>query len=714
MGFLTPALLAGAALIAVPIVLHLVMRRQPKQLVFPAMQFVRSRQEANRRNINLRHLLLLALRCALIAFFAIALARPAMKGSGLHGKEGAPLAVALVLDNSLRMQYVHENQTRQDQAVEMAKGLIKKLPAETEIAVIDRSRSSGGFVVDLNTAESRLRNLTAESKPRPLEDAVREAIELVSERVDSRQEVFLFSDLNAVVWNEATLATINETLATVPEVRLYLVDVGVEEVRNMALGPIELRQHTLRPGQPLRLQVPLEINGFSEGPLVEVFLTNSDGKTIKRGQQIVEISPNGLGLATFELGDLPLGTHQGYVHLAASDPLEVDNKRYFTVEVRPPSKVLLLGEKSTDSLFLREALSPSLLTDRASVRFECEVDRFANGVKRTLSNYAAVCLLDPPPLSEALWQSLADYVTEGGGLGLFLGERTQASTFKQGTAAQLLPGKIKRKSRYETYFRPQRLEHPTLAALSPYGESIPWQAYPVYRYWEFDRLSGDTHVVARFANKKPALLVRPLGQGRVLTLATPISDPPNPRGRDPWNLLPAGAWPFVPLMNEFVGYLAQSDSGSLLVQTGETVSLHLPLSQRVSSFVLYQPDGQSLRRTLPPGDDTIHISSTQNWGNYRVSSGGETGQLKRGFSVNVPSEVSRLERIDPKELTDALMNALPDGQVKLANTLEDVERYVDIGRSGHELFPWLITLVAAIWGSEHLLANRFYRGETSA
>ena len=712
MGFLTPALLAGAALIAVPIVLHLVMRRQPRQLTFPALQFVRNRQQANRRKLNLRHLLLLALRCALIAGFAFALARPTLKGSGLRGKEGAPLAVSVIVDNSLRMQYVHENQTRQDKVTEMAQRLIGKLPEGTELAVVDLSRSASGFVVDMSTAESRLRNLTPESKPRPLEDAVREAVDLVTDREDSRQEVFLFSDLNANAWNETTTIAINETLAESPEVRLYVVDVGVDETRNMSLGPLELRQQTLRPGEPLRLEAPLEVADFTDAPLVELYLTDSDGESVKRGQQIVEIDADGLGQVMFELGDLSLGTHQGYVQIAASDPLEVDNTRYFTVEVRPPAEVLLLGEASSDTLFLREALSPlssgpASLADRASVRFRCTTDRFANGTKLTLADYAAVCLLDPPPLSDELWQSLADYANEGGGVGLFLGERARASGFNERAVSRLLPAPLKRKSRYETYLRPQRLNHPALAALSPYAESIPWQVYSVFRYWEFDTLSGDAYTVARFANNKPALLVRPVGQGRALTFATSVSDPPNLRGREPWNLLtaPEAAWPFVPLMNQIVGYLAQSDNDALSFQAGETVSLQLPPSQRVSSFVLYQPDGQSLRRTLPPGDDAIRISTTRTLGNYRVSSGGAAGQLKRGFSVNVSPDVSRLQRIDASTLTDAL----PAKQVRLADTLTDVERYVDIGRSGRELFPWLITLVAVVWSVEHLLANRFYR-----
>jgi len=725
MGFLTPALLAGAALIAVPILLHLAMRRQPQRLPFPALQFVRKRQAANRRKLNFRHLLLLALRCTLIAGFAFALARPTLQGSGLRGKEGAPLAVALVFDNSLRMQYIHDNQTRQQQAVQIAQEFVKKLPPSTELAIVDRSRAASGFVVDLSTAESRIRNLAPESKPRPLEDAVREAIEMVADRVDSQQEVFLFSDLNASSYSEAAIASLNEALAAAPDVRLYLVDVGVEQARNRSLGPLELRRQTLRPGEPLHLEVPLtaigtsvtENDGDSDNqPLVELHLEQTGGQALKRGQQIVEMTA-GLGTATFELGDLPLGTHQGYLTLSAADPLTVDNTRYFTVEVRPPAAVLLLGKSATDTLFLREALSPSSLgpsvsAGQTAARFQCTTDQFASATKLNFNDYAAVCLLDPPPLSEELGQALADYAETGGGVGLFLGERARASGFSAAdTATQLLPAPLLRKSRYETYLSPQRFDHPALAALRPYAESIPWRAYPVFRYWEFDQLAGDAYVVARFANNKPALVVRPVGQGHTLTFATSASDPPGIRGREPWNLLTAAeaAWPFVPLMNQLVGYLAQSDSETLSFRAGETVSLHLSPSQRVASYVLYPPDDQPIRRSLPPGEEAIQISTTRNIGNYRVSSGGTSGGLKRGFSVNVSPEVSQLERID----TDLLIESLPAKQVYLADTLGDIQRYVNIGRSGRELFPYLITLVALVWSAEHLLANRFYR-ETPA
>ena len=708
MGFLTPALLGGVLLVAVPIILHLIKRRQPKKLDFPALQFIKKRQAANRRKLNFRHLLLLALRCAFIAFLALALARPTLKGSGLRGKEGAPLAVALVIDNSARMQYIYENSTRQQAATDMALGLMRQLPESSEIAVLDLGRSSSGFVADAGTAQARVQNLTAENNPRPFEDAVREAIQLVAEKEDSRQEVFLFTDLNADSFSESTIESINQALAEAPDVRIYFVDVGVDEIRNLTLQPLELRSTSLRLGETLRIDAPLKAKGEASDPLVELFLHDAKGQPIKRGQRVAELTDKGIGQVSFELNDLPLGTHQGSVRLATTDPLQVDNTRYFTVEVRSAAQILLLGETESDTLFLREALSPSLIADQSSSQFDCHTDRYAKARKLDFEQFDVICLLDPPPLSDEFWQQLVEYAEQGGNVAIFLGHLARSAEFNKDAPQKLLPGKLKRKSRHTTHFRPRQLDHPVLTGFRDFSDDIPWQIYPVFQYWEFADRDGDTYVIAPFANNHPALLERPVGRGRAITFSTTISDPLEPVGREPWNFLPTGPepWPFVALTNQIVGYLAQTDGQPLEYLAGETVNIQLSPRQRVSNFVLHQPDGQSLRRSLPPGEDSIRISTTEVLGNYRVASGGKKQQLARGFSVNLTPQQSRLERISPDEL---LESHFPAKQIKLARTLDDVERYVDIGRTGRGLFPWAITLVVLVWGTESLLANRFYR-----
>jgi hypothetical protein len=305
---------------------------------------------------------------------------------------------------------------------------------------------------------------------------------------------------------------------------------------------------------------------------------------------------------------------------------------------------------------------------------------------------------------------LWDFASGGGGVGIFLGHNAvgQLDSFNSEAAQRLLPSKLKRVSHAETYLRPRRLDHPALAGLRNYSEELRWQICRVFQYWTFDKpLNAEAYVIAGFANDKPALIERSAGRGRVLVSTTPFSDPPEPEGRETWNLLPAEPWPFVGLVDQLIGYLAQDGDERLDYLAGETARVRLTPQQQVASYVLHMPDGQAGSRVATTGDDELAVSVTDELGNYRLTAGGASQRLNRGFSVNADGMVSDLTRFDPKKLTAAL----PKDRFRLAENLEAVEEYVDVGRSGRELFPWMIGLVAVIWGAEHLLANRFYREE---
>ena len=75
MAFVNLSLLIGGAAVAIPVVLHLVMRQKPKTVEFPAVMFLVPRKESNRRQLQLRHWIILALRCLAVLLLAIALAR---------------------------------------------------------------------------------------------------------------------------------------------------------------------------------------------------------------------------------------------------------------------------------------------------------------------------------------------------------------------------------------------------------------------------------------------------------------------------------------------------------------------------------------------------------------------------------------------------------------------------------------------------------------
>src|SRR5258708_29905142 len=106
LAFAHPAYLWGLAAVALPIIVHLFNQRRPRPLAFGAIEFVLRSQRQKARRLRLRQVLLLALRCLLIAAVACALARPSLRPRGAETAQAAgPQATALVLDGSLSMRY---------------------------------------------------------------------------------------------------------------------------------------------------------------------------------------------------------------------------------------------------------------------------------------------------------------------------------------------------------------------------------------------------------------------------------------------------------------------------------------------------------------------------------------------------------------------------------------------------------------------------------
>ena len=78
MSFLHFGVLAGLIAVAIPVVLHLLMRQKPKKLDFPALRLLQTSVRESTKRLRLRHLWLLLLRMLLIAAVVFAVARPTL------------------------------------------------------------------------------------------------------------------------------------------------------------------------------------------------------------------------------------------------------------------------------------------------------------------------------------------------------------------------------------------------------------------------------------------------------------------------------------------------------------------------------------------------------------------------------------------------------------------------------------------------------------
>src|SRR5712692_4756565 len=143
--FAHPAYLWGLLAVALPIIVHLFNQRRPRPLAFGAIEFVLRSQRQKARRLRLRQILLLALRCLLIAAVALALSRPSLKPKGaLTAQASGPQATALLLDASLSMRYRIGSATLFDRARREALAALDRLGPD-EPASVGLCAGAGGF-----------------------------------------------------------------------------------------------------------------------------------------------------------------------------------------------------------------------------------------------------------------------------------------------------------------------------------------------------------------------------------------------------------------------------------------------------------------------------------------------------------------------------------------------------------------------------------------
>jgi len=148
MSFLTPLYLLGGALIALPIVLHLLRRDVAPPLPFTAVNLLRTSAVERSRKHRLRDLILLAARVAALLLLAASFARPYVAGA-------APTTRTTVI--AVDRSYSMSAPGRRDRARMLAREAADAVQRGDRVAVVafdDRADvlASPGAVADARTA----------------------------------------------------------------------------------------------------------------------------------------------------------------------------------------------------------------------------------------------------------------------------------------------------------------------------------------------------------------------------------------------------------------------------------------------------------------------------------------------------------------------------------------------------------------------------------
>jgi hypothetical protein len=127
MSFLQPLALFGLAAASLPTLLHLLGRRLPPIVVFPAVRYLTATEEEHSRRLKLRNIMLLILRTLVIVLLVLGAAHPVSPVGA--GRAHPPTAVALVVDNSLSTGAVVAGELTLTGLLDAASAVLKRLGA---------------------------------------------------------------------------------------------------------------------------------------------------------------------------------------------------------------------------------------------------------------------------------------------------------------------------------------------------------------------------------------------------------------------------------------------------------------------------------------------------------------------------------------------------------------------------------------------------------
>lgn len=627
--FLNPLLLTGLGLAALPVVIHLLSKRQFRRVEWAAMRFLIDAEKQNRRRVRFEQWLLLALRCLAMALLALLVARPFMRPnfvSSLLGGRGDVRRI-LVLDDSASLGYrggaSTDFATLRGATERLLDWLRQEAPADS-VALYVTSQPDKPILEAAHLGETASEEWRSRlGKLRPTDAAAHPSAALGTiaaslAELRTPAELYLFSDFQKSDWFGSSPIAIEiderrgpfqagepagfEPLrANGDNLRVIFVSAANAQRENVGLQHLWFDRPQLIAGVPTTARV--RVLNASRRTLRDLRLQIEVDGNPQLGGQIDAIEPGQSRETSLEFVFPEEGHRELIIRLATGDGLTADDVHRAGVEVKPRLSVLLVnGQPSSDPLrdevqLPRNALAPP---GPFSSGMAVEVIDAADLESTDLQRFDCVFLCNVAAPSESAASGLKRYVQAGGGLAIFLGEEAgdgvEFNRALGASGANLLPFQVDGPAAKSPKPGGAGLirtgEHPITAAF-PSGQDNLSEYVRFNSYYHLIETSADAApqpkvetpgVLARFADgsQAAALVQKRFGLGRVLLFASTIDLDWND-----WARAVDGS--YVVTLLEIVQNLARRSANLDAIDAGNPVTLRVSPEEYDPRVVIRTP-----------------------------------------------------------------------------------------------------------------------------
>jgi hypothetical protein len=701
--FTNPWMLAALAAAAVPWIIEWLFRRRKRQIELPTLVFLLDNDE--QQQIKKQDRMLLLVRTIALAVLVLALTRPLIKQSWLHGVQGRN--VIIFLDNTASMNQQVGVDTSFRLAQKKAADVILSLPEGASVTVgslMDRAETISEGEKDLNAVAAKIKGLKPSAGAAPMSEGLAWLKSAIHK--DDSSEIYLFSDLQSYSWKRPGAQNADDVknyhdLAASSD--LFVIDVGGATTFNYMATDLRPSDYIVTTGLAATFRATVELIGKAPDgkKAIITFLVDGEKKDVRE----VEASEGKPMVIEFAHHFPKAGESQVEI-LLEGDEHPIDNRRLYLCTVFDEVKILIVDDgaegPNQDSFFIARAIAPATHAgmDRVS-QFSTRTVNTQQFIYESLDNYSAVLFTANGAMSEQLANRIKRYVADGGSLLLFMGDAARPhdyNKFLYDGGSGPMPVALAAKSVSAPAELKLTSDHPALVTLSGLKGD---QGAPISQFVPVEAKAGEeskARVVMSLADGTPIVLEHRFGKGRVMLCATS-----------------AGAsWTAFPALQEFplvvqglIKDLVGNPDADVNLEVGQHYEQPVYISKQ--HLLLTYPAGNKERLIPRERSDVanawiVSFDHTNQHGLYRFADV-QPGVLgRRQFVANMNSAEGDLSRFDEKDFTATFASAAtwigPDQSIEeISGKLHTVT----------ELAPLFLVVLTALLAIESFLAAKYGR-----
>jgi uncharacterized membrane protein len=598
MSFFNPLILFAALGVGLPILAHLLSRYKVKHTDWAAMQFLSRSIRVRSRQIRLRDILLLCLRCLAIVLLALALAKPFMREAGRvpSGIGERRAGVIIALDASYSMEHRDGASTRFEKALDRTRAIAAGLHPGDPVSLVLLGAEHRVVARNMAFDPARFDELLQAQHVTPERldlDSVPRTLKALAEAMDAQQkEIYIATDMQAQDWNDrpAWLGDAFDDLGRSATTTIVPVRGGPD---NLAITGLELVSGVLRKDTIARYRATVRNCGTS--PVANVRVKGLADDITVDTKTIPAIAPG----ASETVSLFVHFRNAGAVRISAElepDSLLVDNTRRTVAIIREEVSVLsvegLSGGTGGGSVGFLAAALRARGDDAGQENFVVQSVPWIDLPSQDLASFDVVILQNVPDITPEQARAFEAYVRAGHGLIWFAGDNVDAAAWNKRSSLDgipLLPAVIELPVSTSDALGvgrpldPTMPDHPVCRPL----RSLPEDLLSETRFRKVLQVkpaASSSMVLSLAGTAAPVLLEHSVGRGQVFMFTTSADSA--------WNNM--AVTPVFPLvLQQMVTYLTAREF-EVPRQVGDSLSLSYVDQPDASEAVFDTPSGETM------------------------------------------------------------------------------------------------------------------------